>query len=324
MLALSLVRPSATDPLSAVEVGERAAPAAPEGWTTVDLKAASLNHHDVWNMRGVGVQESWLPCVLGSDGACVDAEGNAVIVYPLIADPDAGRGDETLDPRRRMLSDGIDGTFAQRIAVPRRNLVPKPPELGWEAAACLGTAWLTAYRMLFGRGDLPAGSTILVQGAGGGLSTALIALGRAGGLRVWVTSRSEAKRAKARELGADHAFADGERLPERVDAVMDSVGQATFKHSLRALKPGGLLVTVGATSGADVDPELARVFLNQIRIQGVAMGTREELRRLAQLCVSAGIEPVVDSTFALADAAGGIRRMVAGELFGKVVFHTAG
>jgi NADPH:quinone reductase-like Zn-dependent oxidoreductase len=322
MLALSLVRPSATDPLSAVEVAERDAPAPPDGWTTVDLKAASLNHHDVWNMRGVGVQASWLPCVLGSDGAGVDADGNEVIVYPLIADPDAGGGDETLDPRRRMLSDGIDGTFAQRIAVPRRNLVAKPPELSWQAAACLGTAWLTAYRMLFGRGDLPAGSTILVQGAGGGLSTALVALGKAGGLRVWVTSRSEAKRAKAVELGADRAFAHAERLPERVDAVMDSVGRATFKHSLRALRPGGSLVTVGATSGTDVDPELTRVFLNQIRIQGVAMGTRDELRRLAVLCASAGIEPTVDSTFALADATDGIRRMVDGELFGKVVFHT--
>jgi NADPH:quinone reductase-like Zn-dependent oxidoreductase len=262
--------------------------------------------------------------VLGSDGAGVDADGNEVIVYPLIADPDAGGGDETLDPRRRMISDGIDGTFAHLIAVPRRNLVAKPPELSWESAACLGTAWLTAYRMLFGRGDLPAGSTILVQGAGGGLSTALVALGRAGGLRVWVTSRSEAKRAKALGLGADAAFADGERLPERVDAVMDSVGRATFKHSLRALRPGGLLVTAGATSGTAVDPELSRVFLNQLRIQGVAMGTRGELRRLAALCASSGIEPAVDSSFALADAADGIRRMVDGELFGKVVFDTTG
>ncbi len=214
MLALSLVTPSMKDPLGAVEIAERAAPEPPDGWTTVDLRASSLNHHDVWNMRGVGVDPSWLPVVMGSDGAGVDADGNEVIVYPLIADPDAGGGDETLDPRRRMISDGIDGTFAQRIAVPRRNVVPKPAALSWESAACLGTAWLTAYRMLFGRGDLPAGSTILVQGAGGGLSTALIALGRAGGLRVWVTSRSEDKRGRAvDELGADAAFEDGARLP---------------------------------------------------------------------------------------------------------------
>jgi NADPH:quinone reductase-like Zn-dependent oxidoreductase len=309
MLALTLTAPSFKAPLSAIAVAERDSPVAPDGWATVELRAAALNHHDVWNMRGVGVDNSWLPVVLGSDGAGVDADGNEVIVYPLLADPDAGGGDETLDPRRRMLSDGIDGTFAERIVVPRRNLVAKPAELSWEAAACLPTAWLTAYRMLFGRGDLPAGSTILVQGAGG--------------LRVWVTSRSAAKRERALELGADAVFEDGARLPERVDAVMDSVGQATFRHSLRALKPGGLLVVVGATSGADVDPELTRVFLNQIRIVGVAMGTRDELRRLAVLCASAGIEPAVDSTFALADAAEGVRRMVDGEVFGKVVFHPA-
>jgi NADPH:quinone reductase-like Zn-dependent oxidoreductase len=324
MLALTLVNPSASDPLSAIEIGERPDPEPRDGWTTVRLRAASLNHHDVWNMRGVGVDPSWLPVVLGSDGAGVDADGNEVIVYPLIADPAAGRGDETLDPRRRMISDGIDGTFAETIAVPRRNLVPKPAELSWDAAACLGTAWLTAYRMLFGSGELPAGSTILVQGAGGGLSTALIALGRAAGLRVWVTSRSEEKRSRAvEELGAHAAFAPGERLPERVDAAMDSVGQATFAHSLRSLRPGGMLVTVGATSGAAVDPELPRVFLNQIRIQGVAMGTADELRRLALMCVSAGIEPVVDSRHPLAEGREAMRRMVDGDLFGKVVLDCA-
>jgi NADPH:quinone reductase-like Zn-dependent oxidoreductase len=321
MRAVILTSPSADDPVSAVQVGEREAPTPPDGWTTVTLKAASLNHHDVWNMRGVGVDPSWLPVVLGSDGAGVDADGNEVIIHPLIADPDAGGGDETLDPRRRMISDGIDGTFAEVIAVPRRNLVPKPAELSWEAAACLSTAWLTAYRMLFGRGDLPAGSTILVQGAGGGVATALIALGRAAGLRVWVTSRDPEKRRRAvEELGAHAAFESGARLPERVDAAMDSAGQATFKHSLRSLRPGGTLVSIGATTGAAVDPELTRLFLNQIRIQGVAMGTVDELRRLAQMCAVAGIAPTIDSTHALGDARDGIRRMVDGELFGKVVF----
>jgi NADPH:quinone reductase-like Zn-dependent oxidoreductase len=324
MLAASLVAPSADDPVSAVEVADRAAPSPPDGWTTVTLRTASLNHHDVWNMRGVGVRQEWLPVVLGSDGAGVDADGNEVIVHPLIADPAAGGGDETLDPRRRMLSDGIDGTFAETVAIPRRNLVPKPPGLSWAGAACLGTSWLTAYRMLFGRGDLPPGSTILVQGAGGGVATALIALGRAAGLRVWVTSRSEEKRRRAvEELGAHAAFADGERLPERVDAAMDSAGQATWKHSLRSLRPGGTLVTVGATTGGAVDPELARVFLNQIRIQGVAMGTVDELRRLAIMCADGAIEPAIDCELPLADAREGIRRMVAGDVFGKVVFRCA-
>src|SRR4051794_5549205 len=322
MLAVTLASPSADDPLSAVSVGERPDPSPPDGWTTVRLRTASLNHHDVWNMRGVGVDPSWLPCVLGSDGAGVDADGNEVLIHPLVADPGAGRGDETLDPRRRMISDGLDGTFAEVVAVPRRNLVAKPPGLSWQSAACLPTAWLTAYRALFGRGDLPPGSTVLVQGAGGGVATAVIALGRAAGLRVWVTSRSEDKRGRAvEELGAAAAFADGSRLPERVDMVIDSVGQATWGHSLRALRPGGTLVTVGATSGGAVDPQLSRVFLNQIRIQGVAMGTVEELRRLAVMCAHAGIEPAIDSEFALADAKEGIARMVEGRLFGKVLLR---
>jgi len=322
MLAVTLTSPSVKDPLSAIEVGGRPDPAPADGWTTVRLRTAALNHHDVWNMRGLGVEESWLPTVLGSDGAGVDADGNEVLIHPLIANPEAGRGDETLDPRRRMISDGIDGTFAEVIAVPRRNLVPKPHGLSWESAACLGTAWLTAYRALFGRGDLPPGSTVLVQGAGGGVATAVIALGRAAGLRVWVTSRSEEKRRRAvEELGAHAAFADGERLPERVDAAIDSVGQATWTHSLRSLRPGGTLITLGATSGGAVDPQLSRVFLNQIRVQGVAMGTVDELRRLATMCAEAGIEPAIDSEFALADAKAGIERMVEGRLFGKVLLR---
>jgi NADPH:quinone reductase-like Zn-dependent oxidoreductase len=326
MLAVTLQKPSLREPTSAYEIGERPDPTPRDGWTTVRLRTASLNHHDIFNLRGIGVDPSWLPVVMGSDGAGIDEDGNEVIIYPLIADPAAGDGDETLDPRRRMISDGIDGTFAEQIVVPRRNLVPKPPELSWEAAACLGTAWLTAYRMLFGRDELRPGSTILVQGAGGGLATALIILGRAAGLRVWVTSRSEEKRRRAvEELGAHAAFEVGERLPERVDAVMDSVGEATFDHSLRSLRPGGTLVTAGMTSGGAITPDLSRIFLNQIRIQGVAMGTPGELARLARFCVAAGLEPPIDSRFTLAEAGEGIRRMVDGELFGKVIIDcTAG
>ena len=144
-------------------------------------------------------------------------------MHSVISDP-AWLGDETLDPRRSLLSERHPGTFAERVAVPARNLVPKPPELSWEQAACLPTAWLTAYRMLFTRGRVVPGMTVLVQGAGGGVATALIALGRAAGLRVWATSRSEEKRARAVALGADATFEPGSRLPERVDAVMETVG----------------------------------------------------------------------------------------------------
>jgi NADPH:quinone reductase-like Zn-dependent oxidoreductase len=319
MLAVTLQTPSFRQPLSAIAVGEHADPTPADGWAVVTLEASSLNHHDLWSMRGVGVQESWLPCVLGSDGAGIDDQGNEVIIYPILADPRAGGGDEMLDPGRRMLSDGIDGTLAERVAVPRANLIPKPASLSWEAAACLPTAWLTAYRMLFGAADLRPGATVLVQGAGGGLATAIIVLGRAAGLRVWVTSRSEDRIAQALELGADAGFAGGARLPERVDAVMESVGKATWAHSVKSLRPGGKLVVAGATSGTDFDPELSRIFLNRIQVLGTSMGTPEDLRRLVAFCDHAAIAPAVDSTFPLADAADGLRRMLDGDSFGKVV-----
>ena len=193
-------------------------------------------------------------------------------MHAVIGDPAAYGGDETLDPRRSLLSERYDGTFAERVAVPRRNLLPKPDALTFEEAACLPTAYLTAYRMLFATSGLEPGSTVLVQGAGGGVATALIMLGRAAGYRMWVTSRSEDKRERAVELGADQAFVSGERLPERVDAVMETVGEATWPHSLRALKPGGRIVICGATSGPAPSAELNRVFFLQLSVIGSTMG----------------------------------------------------
>jgi NADPH:quinone reductase-like Zn-dependent oxidoreductase len=320
VLALRLHSPSSSDPLSAVELDQVNEPEPGDGWTMVSLRAAALNHHDLWSMRGIGVDPGWLPCILGSDGAGIDDAGNEVIIHPLIADPRAGGGDETLDPRRRMISDGVDGTLAEQVSVPRANLVAKPAGMSWEAAACLPTAWLTAYRMLFTKAALAPGETILVQGCGGGLSTALTVLARAGGARVWVTGREESKRERAVEvLGADAAFAPGERLPERVDAVMESVGEATWSHSLRSLRPGGRLVVAGATSGPSVDPDLARVFLNQLQVLGSALGTVHELSLLASFCSSRGLEPTIDSTHRLADIRDGLSRMLEGDVFGKVV-----
>jgi NADPH:quinone reductase-like Zn-dependent oxidoreductase len=229
------------DPLRGLEIGERPDPEVPDGWTTVEVKAASLNHHDLWSLRGVGLDKDRLPMILGCDAAGLDEDGNEVVVHSVLTD-DAWRADETLDPKRSILSERYQGTFAERVAVPRRNVIPKPKELSFEDAACLPTAWLTAYRMLFTRAGVVPGMTVLAQGAGGGVSTALIVLGRAAGVRVWVTSRSEQKRAEALELGADEAFESGARLPERVDAVMETVGEATWKHSVRSLKPGGTLV----------------------------------------------------------------------------------
>jgi NADPH:quinone reductase-like Zn-dependent oxidoreductase len=320
MFAVTAARIDADDPLGALELGEHPDPSPPDGWTTVTVRAAALNHHDVWTLRGVGISADRLPIVVGCDAAGVDQDGNDVIVHAVIGDPTVAGGDETLDPRRSLLSERYDGTFADRVAVPRRNLVPMPAALSYTEAACLPTAYLTAYRMLFTKSGLQPGATILVQGAGGGVATALIVLGSAAGFRVWATSRDEQKRNRALELGADQAFPDGARLPERVDAVMESVGQATWAHSLRALKPGGRIVICGATSGAVPPADLNRIFFLQLSVVGSTMGTRDELERLATFLGQTGVRPKIDRTLPLAQAKDGFAAMIAGDVFGKIVF----
>jgi NADPH:quinone reductase-like Zn-dependent oxidoreductase len=288
MFAVTAARIDADNPLSGLETGERPDPQPPSGWTTVTVRATALNHHDVWSLRGVGLPADRLPMILGCDAAGIDPDGNEVVVHAVIGDPDAGGGDETLDPRRSLLSERHDGTFAERVAVPRRNLLPKPAALSFEEAACLPTAYLTAYRMLFDKAGVQPGATVLVQGAGGGVSTALVLLGRAVGYRMWVTSRSGAKRDAAVRLSADRAFAAGDRLPERVDVVMEAVGQATWGHSLRSLKPGGRIVISGATSGEVPPAELNRVFFTQLSVVGSTMGTRDQLGRLLRFLEQTG------------------------------------
>jgi NADPH:quinone reductase-like Zn-dependent oxidoreductase len=320
MFAVTAARIDADDPLAGLELGERADPSPPDGWTTVSVRAAALNHHDVWTLRGVGISPDRLPIVVGCDAAGVDEDGHDVIVHAVIGDPAVAGGDETLDPRRSLLSERFDGTFAQRVAVPRRNLVPMPSALSYTEAACLPTAYLTAYRMLFTRSGLQPGATILVQGAGGGVATALVVIGRAAGFRVWATSRDEEKRRRALELGADQVFPSGARLPGRVDAVMESVGQATWAHSLRALKPGGRIVVCGATSGAVPPADLNRVFFLQLSVVGSTMGTRDELERLAVFLEQTGVRPKIDRIMPLDQAKDGFAAMIAGDLFGKVVF----
>ncbi|MGH3507710.1 MAG: zinc-binding dehydrogenase, partial [Nocardioidaceae bacterium] len=183
------------------------------------------------------------------------------------------------------------------------------------------TAWLTAYRMLFTQSGLRPGDSVLVQGAGGGVATALVVLGRAAGFRVFVTSRDAAKRQRALELGAHEAVEPGARLPQRVDAVMETVGQATWSHSIKSLRPGGTLVLSGTTSGPQPDnAELRRVFFLQLRIQGSTMGTREELRALVDFLDVSGVRPIVDRTLPLTEARAGFAAVADGDVFGKVVF----
>jgi len=311
---------SSDDPLSGLVLGERPDPEVPDGWTTVTVKAASLNHHDLWSLRGVGLREEALPMTLGCDAAGYDEDGNEVVVHAVVSDP-AWSGDETLDPKRSLLSERYQGTFADKVAVPRGNVVPKPPSLSFEEAACLPTAWLTAYRMLFTQGALKPGDSVLVQGAGGGVSTALIALAHAGGLRVYATSRDEGKRARALELGADEVFESNARLPEKVDAVMETVGRATWSHSVKSLRPGGTLVISGTTSGPNVDnAELTRVFFLQLKVIGSTMGTRSELASLVNLLDVSGVRPVIDRVIPMTEARDGFAAMAEGDVFGKIVF----
>jgi NADPH:quinone reductase-like Zn-dependent oxidoreductase len=319
MLAAYAARLSADDPLSGLEVGEQPEPAPGDGWTTVTVKAASLNHHDVWALRGVALSPEPLPMILGGDAAGVDQDGNEVVVHSVIGDPLAGGGDETYDPKRTLLSEKHPGTFAERVAVPRANLVPKPAELSFAEAACLPTAWLTAYKMLFAKAGVRPGDTVLVQGAGGGVATAAIVLGRAAGLRIWATSRSEDKRKRALDVGAHDAFEAGARLPGRVDAVIDSVGEATLGHSVKSVRPGGRVVSCGATSGRTAELELARVFFQQVDVVGSTMGNRTELRQLLSFLVATGARPIIDTELPLTSARDGFARMIDGELFGKVV-----
>lgn len=298
MLAVYAAEPHPDAPLDGIKVGQRPDPEVPQGWVRVRMRAASLNRHDLWTLRGVGIRPEQFPMILGCDGAGVTDDGVDVVIYPVVVPP-GSTGDETTDPARTLLTEQYQGTFAEHVIVPARNVLPLPATLTHVQAATLGTTYLTAYRMLITRSGLPAGSTILVQGATGGVSTALVQLGRAAGIRVWATSRTEQGRARARELGAHQVFEQGARLPERVDGVFESVGRATWSHSMRAVRPGGVVVCCGATSGADPSADLQRLFFLQISVIGSTMGTLEELRRLIAFCGATGMQPVVDRTFRL-------------------------
>lgn len=319
---LAVTATAFAEDLSGLRVGDVPDAVVPDGWVRVAVHAAALNHHDLWSLRGVGLTGEQLPMVLGCDAAGVTDDGREVVVHAVIGDP--AYGDETLDPDRTLLSERHPGTLAEYVAVPARNVVPKPPSLTWEEAACVPTAWLTAYRMLFSMSGVRPGGRVLVQGAGGGVSTALVMLGHAAGYVVYVTSRDEAKRARAVEIGAQAAFEPGARLPERVDAVMETVGAATWDHSLKSLEPGGTLVVAGATSGPTPPTDLRRVYFKQLRIVGSTMGNRRELAALLRLLDVTGVRPLVDSVWPLADAERAFARLAAGESFGKVVLTTRG
>lgn len=323
MLAAYAAAISVDDPLSGLVIGERPDPEPREGWAVLPVVAAGLNHHDLWSLRGVGLPEERLPMILGCDAVARHPELGEVVVLPVIAGTPGWTGDITLDPRRSLLSELHQGTLAELVAVPEGSWVPKPEHLSAVEAAALSTAWLTAYRMIFRNADVRPGDTVLVQGAGGGVATALIQLGAAAGLTVWATSRDERKRARALDLGAAQVFEPGARLPARVDAVLESVGAATWSHSVNSLRPGGTVVICGATSGdAPAKAELTKIFFKQLRVVGSTMGSLAELEQLCRFVSTAGLRPEIDSTFTLAQTSDALGRMQRGEIVGKIGITT--
>jgi len=255
--------------------------------------------------------------ILGTDAAGIAPDGTPVVVHAVIGNPI--NGDETLDPKRSLLSEVYPGTFAEQVRVPAGNLIPLPEGFSFEQASCLPTAYLTAYRMLTTKAHAQAGETVLIQGAGGGVATAATILGKALGLRVWVTSRDPEKGEWAVSIGADQAFETGARLPDKVDAVIETVGEATWDHSLKSLRPGGTIVVSGATSGAMPPSQLNRVFFLQLTIAGSTMGTAQEFADLITLMSENAIAPVIDRTMAMDEARDGFAAMIDGTVRGKIV-----
>jgi len=304
----------------------------------------SLNHHDYFTLRGIVGYPITLPRILGCDASgVVDAYGpdapdgappvgSDVAVYPVRqcgACAACMGPDPMLCRRFTMLSDGdFEGSLAEYVVVPARNIVPKPASLTHAQTACMGVSFLTAYRMLFVKAALQPGTSVLVQGAGGGLGTAAVQLAAAAGCIVFASSRSQTKLDAALALGARHAVAAGKDAAkavlsatsgEGVDAVIESVGEPTWATSVRAARQGGAIVVAGATAGANPPADLTRIFWRQLRVLGSTMGTLPEFVRLLRFVDDRTIKPVIDATYPLPDARRAFERLASGEHFGKLL-----
>jgi NADPH:quinone reductase-like Zn-dependent oxidoreductase len=320
MRALTMIAVDREDPPAGAAVREHPEPVPRPGWVRVRVHSVSLNRHDIWNLRGEGLPgPTDLPLVLGTDAAGTTDDGRDVIVHPVVHG--SGVGDDPLDSEMTLLSDRYDGTAAEYVMVPAECLVDLPPELGFDEASCLPTAYLTAYRMLFVQAGLMPGQRVLVQGAGGGVATAAVVLARAAGLHVTVTSRDDERLRQAVALGAHVGIRSGQRVPRQVDAVIETVGEATWAHSLRSVRPGGAVVVAGTTSGSAPSAELRRLYLRQIRVVGSTMGSRAELERLVEFLVASGARPVISEVVGLERAEEALRRLANGDVFGKVVIR---
>ena len=298
------------------------------GQVLIELRAASLNHLDVWIRKGLPSVPK--PRILGADGAGVVvsgdgfAPGDRVVINP---GHDLGNG------KISVVGEHSDGTHAELIAVPRSQVYPLPDGIDFEAAAAFPLVFETAYRMLATKAQLQEDEWVLIWGTGGGVSTAALAIAKALGARVIVTSSSENKLARARELGADAIFnhqtddvvAGVKDVTEGgAHVVVDNVGEATWKRSLDAARPNGRICVCGATTGPNPPANLHRIWWKQLTVFGSTMGSQADFEAVYELVKSGRAVPVVDKVFALSEAAAAHERLEAGDQLGKIVLRIPG
>lgn len=307
------------------------------------VKAAALNRLDLWVLEGWPGLNLKLPHIMGSDGAGVVAQvgsrvtdfavGDRVAVNPTLGsdtDTFGRRGQDNLSDNFAILGEHVDGFFAEYTAVPARNLLKMPDAANFEDAAAASLVYVTAWHSLITRGGLRPGETVLIVGAGGGVNTAAIQIAQlAGAGRIYVVGSSAAKLAKAEALGADVLINRNEedwgkaifKATNRrgVDIVVDNVGAATFATSLRALKRGGRLLTVGNTSGPKFEIDNRLIFGKHLSIIGSTMGTSADYETVMGLIFNGRLRPVIDSIYPLSDGVAALRRLAEGDVVGKLV-----
>lgn len=316
-----------------VSFTDKADPKVSEGTVKVKLKTAGINHRDLFTLKRHGADEPAL--VIGSDGAGIVEEagagvnnvkaGDEVIVIPTLH---WQKNTPAPPPEFEILSLPDDGTFAEYIVLPAENVAPKPAYLSWEEAGVLGVAGITAYRVLFTKAQVKSGQTVLIPGVGSGVVTILLQMVKAAGARVIVTSRSEEKRQKALELGADLAIDSGadwdEALKdETIDIVIESVGAATWQKSLDQLKPGGTIAMFGASAGDVVQLNLREFFYGQYTLLGSTLGSIEEAHEMLKFCEKHEIRPVMDSVYPLSDTLEALKKIETGSQFGKIALKVS-
>jgi NADPH:quinone reductase-like Zn-dependent oxidoreductase len=296
------------------------------GEVLVELRAAALNRRDLLVRSPPGpAYEFELPVIPGSDGAGIRRDtGDEVVIFPSL---DWGLDETAPGPGFRILGGPDDGTYAELIAIPAENVYPKPRRLSFEESAAFPLAALTAYRALYSVGELHSRHTVLVLGAGSGVTTLAVQLAAHAGARVLVTSSSDEKIARARDLGAaggvrydegDWVDAVRELAPEGVDLVLDSVG-STWQESLRCLRRGGRAVVYGGTGGPSVELDVRQVYLNWLSLRGTTMGSARDFAGLLRVIEGGGLDPVIDSIYPLDDAEAAHDRLRGREHFGKIV-----